>query len=131
MDFLIVILFGFALIWLFIILPQRRRQSTHDKLLDSLQVGDEVLTAGGIYGYVTELAQDELAIEVADGVELRIAKRAVASVVPPDEEDEHDEEAVEEADADEPAAAEASIEDGPAEPAPAAAAPETTSEQRG
>jgi preprotein translocase subunit YajC len=129
-DFLIVILFGFALIWLFIILPQRRRQSTHNKMLDTLQVGDEVLTAGGIYGFVTELAQEELAIEVADGVELRIAKRAVASVVPPDE-DEEDEEGAE-ADADEPAAAEASAqEEGATEPTDAPAMPETTPEQRG
>ncbi len=100
MDFLIVIIFGFLLIWLFIVLPQRRRQSTHQKMLDTLKIGDEVLTAGGIYGYVTELAQDELAIEVADGVELRVAKRAVASVLPPeDEEDEieREEEAEDEA----------------------------------
>ena len=87
MDFLIVIIFGFLLIWLFIILPQRRRQSAHQKVLDALKVGDEVLTAGGIYGYVTELAQDEIAIEVAEGVELRLAKRAIASVMPPDEEE--------------------------------------------
>ena len=122
MDFLIVIVFGFLLIWLFIVLPQRRRQSTHQKMLNSLKTGDEVLTAGGIYGYVTELAQDELAIEVADGVELRIAKRAVASVVPPEEdEDEADlgEELADEA-AEEPAAEPETPEE-----------PEPTPEQRG
>jgi preprotein translocase subunit YajC len=121
-DFLIVILFGFALIWLFIVLPQRRRQSTHQKMLDTLKTGDEVLTAGGIYGYVTELAQEEIAIEVADGVELRIAKRAVASVVPPEEDEgeaELDEEPEEEP-AEEPAEQPASLE----EPGP-------TQEQRG
>ena len=87
MDFLIVILFGFALIWLFIVLPQRRRQSTHQKMLDSLKTGDEVLTAGGIYGYVNEHAQEEIANEVADGDELRIAKREVDSVVPPEKDE--------------------------------------------
>ncbi len=91
MDFLIIILFGFALIWLFILLPQRRRQSTHKKMLESLDIGDEVLTAGGIYGYVTEVAQDEVALEVSDGVEVRVAKRAVAAVMPPDEDEEADE----------------------------------------
>jgi preprotein translocase subunit YajC len=120
-DFLIVILFGFALIWLFIVLPQRRRQSTHQKMIDSLKTGDEVLTAGGIYGYVTELAQDEIAIEVADGVELRIAKRAVASVVPPEDEDEAD---VDEEPAKEP------DEEAAREPV-TAQEPERTPEQRG
>ncbi len=91
MDFLIIILFGFALIWLFIVLPQRRRQSTHQKMLASLAPGDEVLTSGGIYGYVTEIAQEEVALEVADGVEIRVAKRAVAALMPPDDEDEEEE----------------------------------------
>ncbi len=126
MDFLIVIVFGFLLIWLFIVLPQRRRQSTHQKMLDTLKTGDEVLTAGGIYGYVTELAQEEIAIEVADGVELRIAKRAVASVVPPEEdEDEADaDEEPGEAPADEPA-------DEAAEEPARPDEPEPTPEQRG
>ena len=118
MDFLIVILFGVALIWLFIVLPQRRRQSTHQKMLDALKTGDEVLTAGGIYGYVTELAQEELAIEVADGVELRIAKRAVASVVPPEEDED-------EADVEEELAEE------PVEEAASSEQPEPTPEERG
>jgi preprotein translocase subunit YajC len=122
-DFLIVIAFGFLLIWLFIMLPQRRRQSTHQKMLDSLKVGDEVLTAGGIYGYVTELAQEEIAIEVADGVELRIAKRAVASVVPP-EEDEDEEADVDEEPVEEPA-------EEPAEGSASAEEPEPTPERRG
>jgi len=121
-DFLIVILFGAALIWLFIVLPQKRRQSTHQKMLDSLKTGDEVLTAGGIYGYVTELAQEELAIEVADGVELRIAKRAVASVVPPEEDE--DEADVEEELAEEP------VEEA-AEESASAEEPEPTREERG
>ena len=122
MDFLIVILFGAALIWLFIVLPQRRRQSTHQKMLDTLKTGDEVLTAGGIYGYVTELAQEELAIEVADGVELRIAKRAVASVVPPEEDE--DEADVDDEPAEEP------VEE-PAEEAATSEQPEPTPEERG
>ena len=122
MDFLIVILFGVALIWLFIVLPQRRRQSTHQKMLDALKTGDEVLTAGGIYGYVTELAQEEIAIEVADGVELRIAKQAVASIVPPEEDEDEanvDDELVEHP-----------VEEAAEEPA-SAEEPEPTPEQRG
>jgi preprotein translocase subunit YajC len=122
-DFLIVIAFGALLIWLFIVLPQKRRQSSHQKMLDSLKTGDEVLTAGGIYGYVTELAQEEIAIEVADGVELRIAKRAVASVVPP-EGDEDDEADVDEEAAEEPA-------EEPAEETASPEKPEPTPEQRG
>jgi preprotein translocase subunit YajC len=89
-DFLIVLVFGFALMWLFIILPQRRRQSAHKSLLDNLKPGDEVVTAGGLYGDVTEIGEDEIAMEIAPGVEVRVATRAIAAVIPPDVYEEDD-----------------------------------------
>jgi preprotein translocase subunit YajC len=57
-------------------------------MIDALEVGREIVTAGGLYGTVTELVDDEVHLEIAEGVEVRIAKRAVAGIIPPDEEPE-------------------------------------------
>jgi preprotein translocase subunit YajC len=89
-GFLIFLLFAFVLMWLLVVMPQRRRQAQQRTMIDSIHVGSEVLTAGGLYGDVVEIGEDEFAIEIAPGVVVRIAARAVATVIPPDayEEDE-------------------------------------------
>jgi preprotein translocase subunit YajC len=91
-GFLIILIVGFALMWLLIILPQRRRQAAHERLISELELGDEVITAGGMYGNVTTIGVDEVNLEVAPGVNVRISKRAVAAVVPPEEDEEEEEE---------------------------------------
>jgi preprotein translocase subunit YajC len=83
LSFLILIALGFLLVWVFVLLPQRRRMAAHTRMVEKLNVGDEVLTVGGLYGDVTEIGEDELALEVAPGVEVRVATRAVATVTPP------------------------------------------------
>ena len=93
MGQLIVIVAMLVLLWLLLIRPARRRQVAQQELLEGVEVGDEILTAGGIYGHVREIADDELLVEVAPDVTLRMARRAVAAVIPPDEEVEELEEA--------------------------------------
>ena len=91
MEFLIFIVLGFLLMWLFVVLPQRRRLAAHERLVESIKPGDEVVTAGGLYGDVTEVGEDEIAMEIAPGVEVRVAMRAIGAVIPPDAyEDEED-----------------------------------------
>ncbi|MGH3102851.1 MAG: preprotein translocase subunit YajC [Gaiellaceae bacterium] len=85
MDLLIIIVFGFALMWLFVVLPQRRRQSTHNSMISGLTPGDYVVTAGGLYGTVTEIGEEDLGLEVAPDVEVRVAKRSIGAVIPPEE----------------------------------------------
>jgi preprotein translocase subunit YajC len=84
-EILIFLLFGFALMWLLVVLPQRRRQSAQQSMLDAIKPGDYIVTAGGMYGTVTELGEDDLGLEVAPDVEVRVAKRAIGAVIPPDE----------------------------------------------
>jgi preprotein translocase subunit YajC len=84
----IIILVLLALMWLLLIRPQRRRQVESQKLVDQLEVGKEIVTAGGLYGTITDVAEDEIRVEIADGVEVRVAKRAVAGVVSEEEEPE-------------------------------------------
>ena len=57
-------------------------------MLAAIDVGDEVVTAGGIYGTVKALADDELRLEIAPGTEIRVARRAVAGVVSDKDDDE-------------------------------------------
>ncbi|HAL28492.1 MAG TPA: preprotein translocase subunit YajC [Chloroflexi bacterium] len=76
--------------WFMLIRPQRRRQQDARRMLEQIGVGKEIVTAGGLYGRVTAVAGDEVRIEIADGVEVRIARRAVAAVVSEDEEPEEE-----------------------------------------
>jgi preprotein translocase subunit YajC len=80
-DFVIVVVAGLVLLWLFVVLPQRRRAAAHNRLVAELAVGDEIMTAGGLYGTVTRIGEDDVAVEVAPGVEVRLARRAVAAVL--------------------------------------------------
>lgn len=91
MSFFVLIVIAFLLMWLLLIRPQRRRQSQQVTMQESLGVGDEVVTAGGLYGTVASLDEDEVGVEIADGVVVRIARRAIAGVIPEEEDDEDDE----------------------------------------
>src|SRR5687767_12115176 len=77
--------------WVFVVLPQRRRMAAHDRMVEEIKVGDEILTAGGLFGDVTEVGEDEVAVEIAPSVEVRVATRAIANVIPPDTYDEEGE----------------------------------------
>jgi len=96
---LILLAAMFALLWVLLIRPQRRKQAEQQQLLSGIEPGDEVLTVGGIYGIVQEIDEDDdLVVEIAEGIRVRVARRAVAGVVKPDDEpDEVDEDGGEEA----------------------------------
>jgi preprotein translocase subunit YajC len=70
-----------------LIRPQRRRQLESQRMISELDVGDEIVTAGGLYGTITSLEDDEVRLEIADGIEVRVAKRAVAGRVNDDEDE--------------------------------------------
>jgi preprotein translocase subunit YajC len=76
--FLIVLL---ALVWLMLIRPRQRAMKAQQRQLQGLEPGDEILTAGGIYGTVRSIDGDELRVEIASGLEVRVARRAVAAVL--------------------------------------------------
>jgi preprotein translocase subunit YajC len=93
---LVIIVILFALFWLLLIRPQRRRQAEQNALIQNVEVGDEIVTAGGLFGHVQSVADDELLVEIAPGTNVRIARRAVAGIVGPEEEDAGELEAEEE-----------------------------------
>ena len=82
--------------WLLLIRPQRRRQRVQQDMHANLRVGDEIVTAGGIYGDITAIEGDEVYLEIADGVQVRVARRAVAGVMPGEQDEDEEPEDLEE-----------------------------------
>jgi preprotein translocase subunit YajC len=87
-EYLIPIAILLLLLWLVVARPQRRRQMSQLQMQDTLELGDEVITAGGMHGTVRRLDEDVLTIEIAPDTEVRVDRRAIAAVVRPEHEPE-------------------------------------------
>lgn len=68
----------FALFYFVMIRPQRKRQKEQQAMMQGLQKGDKVITAGGIYGTIDSLSEDTVVIKVEGGTILRVARGSVA-----------------------------------------------------
>jgi len=68
----------FALFYFVMIRPQRKRQKEQQAMMQGLQKGDKVITAGGIYGTIDSLSEDSIVIKVEGGTTLRVARGSVA-----------------------------------------------------
>lgn len=78
-----VFLLGFAAIFYFMLWrPQAKRQKEHKNLIENLDKNDEIVTAGGLLGKVTKVADEFVVVEVTDGVQFPIQKVAVTAVLP-------------------------------------------------
>jgi preprotein translocase subunit YajC len=88
MNAVIVVVILFALFWLLIVRPQRRQAAEQRELIAELEPGDEIVSAGGLYGVIQSIDGDELLVEIADGLVVRMARGAVAGLVERDEEPE-------------------------------------------
>ena len=78
MDSLIFLALLFGAMWFFVIRPQQRRVREQRELIDSLAVGEEVVTAGGLVGRIKVLTPGEITLEVAPGTEVRLLRGAVS-----------------------------------------------------
>ena len=91
MPGLLIIVALFVLMYVLMIRPQRQKAQAQQRLLGMVEPGDEILTVGGLYGIVQELEPDEeggdLIVEIADGIHVRVARRGLATVVKPDDDD--------------------------------------------
>ncbi|MDQ2694295.1 MAG: preprotein translocase subunit YajC [Pseudomonadota bacterium] len=74
---LLIVIFYFLLIR-----PQQKRAKEHKQMVQALKKGDEVVTSGGILGRINEVGENFLVLEVADNVQLKVQKGAVASLMP-------------------------------------------------
>src|SRR5262245_66368588 len=83
MAALLPILLLIVLMYFMLIRPQRRRMHEQQALLAAVQEGDEVVTSAGMYGFITAMEGDVVWVEIAEGVEVRLAKGAIARRVTP------------------------------------------------
>jgi preprotein translocase subunit YajC len=67
------------LFYLLIVMPQRRRRQVQAQLLADVEVGDEVMTLGGIFGFVREVGEHHLVLEIAPDTRVRLAKSAITA----------------------------------------------------
>ena len=71
-----------AIMYFLMIRPQMKRQKEHKAMLEKIAKGDEVITAGGIAGVVTDIGESFVSVEVADGVRIRVQKASIGNVLP-------------------------------------------------
>jgi preprotein translocase subunit YajC len=76
-----IIVIAFLVLYLIVIRPQRRKQAQQQQMTSELNVGDEVLTAGGIYGTISHVDEDRVTVEIAPKLEVQVARRAIAGVL--------------------------------------------------
>jgi preprotein translocase subunit YajC len=84
-GFFLLIIVAFAFLWLVLVRPQKKRQVAQQRMLDEVKVGDEVVTAGGIYGEITEDVGEDVMVRIAPNLEVRVARRAIGGIVKPEE----------------------------------------------
>ena len=87
MEPLIFIAVMVGLMWLVVIRPQRRRTTEHSAMISTLSVGDEVITAGGVYGLITAIDEDVLTVEIAPDITVRVARGAITGVMNSEQKD--------------------------------------------
>jgi preprotein translocase subunit YajC len=72
----------FAIMYFLLIRPQQKRVKEHQKMVEALRRGDQIVTQGGVIGKVSKVKDDgEIEVEIADGVRIRVVKSTVAQVL--------------------------------------------------
>jgi len=99
-QFLIIMVLMLGVMYVLMIRPQRQRQAQQQSMIDGCGVGDDVLTTGGIYGTITQVDGDDVVVEIAPTITVHMTRRGIAAVLPPEEEDDADEEVEDEDDVD-------------------------------
>ena len=73
----------FVVFYFLLIRPQQKRAKNHRAMLGAIRRGDKVVTGGGIMGTVTKVVnEDEVAVEIAEGIKIRVQRGLIASVQP-------------------------------------------------
>lgn len=78
MILMMAIIFG--IFYFLVIRPQQQQQSQHEKMVEELETGNNVITVGGIHGEISDVSEDVIQIDVEDGVTLKLTRDKVASV---------------------------------------------------
>jgi preprotein translocase subunit YajC len=86
LAFLVQIAVIFAIFYLIVLLPARRRQKKLEEMIANLKAGDKIVTNGGIYGTIVGFKGDRIQVRVADNVKVEMSRNAVTALQGPEEE---------------------------------------------
>ena len=82
-DPTLFLLFGFMiLIYFLMIRPENKRRKTHQEMISRLEMGDEIVTAGGILGKVSKITDQYIELSISDNTKIKIQKTSISAVLP-------------------------------------------------
>lgn len=81
MKSFIPLILMFVIFYFLLIRPQQKRQKEHKALLSNLKRGDDIVTAGGVMGRITNVAEKFVTVEVAEKVRIKVARGQIMSVI--------------------------------------------------
>ena len=82
MSMLIMVVLFFIIMYFMIIRPQNKRVKDHNKLIESLSNGTEVVVSNGIMGKIIKIKDDTVELEISNGVNIKIRKNSITTVLP-------------------------------------------------
>ena len=82
LESMLLIVLMFVVLYFLMIRPQMKRAKEHKQLIEALQKGDEVITAGGVLGRISKVGEGYLTLEVAENVEIHVQRPSVQLVLP-------------------------------------------------
>lgn len=82
---IIIMVLLFGAMWFLLIAPQRKKQKQHAEMIQKLGAGDNVLTAGGIYGVITNVKEDRFIVKIADNTRIEVTKSAIQGKIAEEE----------------------------------------------
>ena len=90
-ESLALVVIVIVIFWFFLLRPQQQSRRKHQEVLRSLQIGDEVISAGGLVGRVTRLPQDDgwIGFELSPGFETKLLTAAISHRIPADQVDDN------------------------------------------
>ena len=76
-----ILLFGFLFLFIYFVMirPNKRARAEHQRMVESVEPGDEIMTTTGIFGTVKSVGDEEVSVEIAPGTNVRMVKRAIAT----------------------------------------------------
>jgi len=82
-DPTLFLLFGFMiLIYFLMIRPENKRRKTHQDMLASIELGEEIVTAGGILGKVSKITDQYLELSISENTKIKVQKTSISAVLP-------------------------------------------------
>ncbi len=81
-GFLLPMVIIFGAFYFLLIRPQQKKQKAHTALIAALEVGDEIMTSGGILGRITGVSEHYVIVQVSDNTELKMQRSSISQVVP-------------------------------------------------